>query len=117
MKYRTEQAVALDGRIRYSPLIRFDAEIVYRERWMSTIKYFLPITCFTQHQCHKITTAVEQEILPKLGFNRHMSKMVLYGPKLYGGKQLMNIHTEQTILHLEAFMAHIRENDDIGTLQ
>ena len=29
----------------------------------------------------------------------------------------MNTHTEQTILHLETFMAHIRGGDDIGTLQ
>jgi len=109
--------VALAGRIKQSPLTRFDAEIVYRERWMSTIKYCLPITRFTQQQCHQITKVVEQAILPKLGFNRHMPKVVLYGPRLYGGKQIMNTHTEQIILHLETFMAHIRGEDDIGTLQ
>ena len=95
----------------------FDAEIVYIERWVSTIKYYLPITRFTQHQCHHITTVVEHALLPKLGFNRHMPKVVLYGPKLYGGKQLIHTHTEQTILHLETFMGHIRGEDDIGTLQ
>ena len=84
---------------------------------MSTIKYCLPITRFKLHQCHQVTKIVEQAILPKLGFNRHMPKAVLYGPKLYGGKQLMNTHTEQTVLHLEIFMAHIRGGDDIGTLQ
>ena len=117
LKYRIEQAVALAGRIKQSPLTRFDAVIVYRERWMSTIKYCLPITRFTQQQCHQITKVVEQAILPKLGFNRHMPKVVLYGPRLYGGKQIMNTHTEQIILHLETFMAHIRGEDDIGTLQ
>ena len=116
LQYRIQQAVLLAGRIKQSPLSRFDAEIVYRERWMSTIKYCLPITRFTPHQCHQVTKIVEQAILPKLGFNRHMPKAVLYDPKLYGGKQLMNTHTEQTILHLETFMAHIRGGDDIGTL-
>ena len=46
-----------------------------------------------------------------------MPKVVLYGPKKYGGKQLMNTHTEQIILHLENFMAHIRRTYDIGVLQ
>ena len=46
-----------------------------------------------------------------------MPKAVLYGTTLYGGNKLMNTHTEQTILHLETFMAHIRGEDDIGTLQ
>jgi len=80
LQYRIQQAVLLAGRIKQSPLSRFDAEIVYRERWMSTIKYCLPITRFTPHQCHQGTKIVEQAILPKLGFNRHMPKAVLMAP-------------------------------------
>lgn len=38
LKDRIKQAVVLADRIRQSPLTRFDAEIVYREQWMSTIK-------------------------------------------------------------------------------
>ena len=84
---------------------------------MATIKYCLPITRFDKQQCHQVTKVIEQVILPKLGFNRHMPKAVLYGPRLYGGKQLMNMHTEQTTLHLEIFIAHTRGGQDINTLQ
>ena len=60
---------------------------------------------------------MEPDILPKMGFNRHIPKVVLYGPKLYGGKQIMNVHKEQTILHTEIVVAHMRGEDEIGTLQ
>ena len=35
----------------------------------------------------------------------------------YGGEQIMNVRTEQTILHVEPFISHIRGGDEIGTLQ
>ena len=115
--YRLLEATKLAGKISHSPLSRFDAEVVCRERWMATIKYCLPITRFTQEQCHKLSIVMEKALLPKMGFNRHMPKAVLYGPHRFGGKQLMNIHTEQTVLHTEKFMAHIRGGDSIGNLQ
>ena len=35
----------------------------------------------------------------------------------YGGEQIMNVRTEQTILHVEPFILHIRGGDEIGKLQ
>ena len=84
---------------------------------MATIRYCLPITRFTQDQYHKITTILEQAILPKLGFNRHNPKAVLYGPKRLGGKALMYTHTEQLVMSTESIMSHLRGNDEAGTLQ
>ena len=46
-----------------------------------------------------------------------MPNVVLYGPRKFEGKELMQAHTEQTILHTENFMAHIRGKDEIGDLQ
>ena len=79
---------------------------------MATIKYCLPITRFTAGQCHQLMKTVEPAILPKMGFNRHTPKVVLYG-----GKQIMNVHKEQTIQNTENFIAHLRGQDDIGKLQ
>ena len=117
LQYRIQEAQTLAGRIKMAPLTRFDSDIVFRERWMATIKYCLPITRFTTEQCKQLSKIVKPDILPKLCFNRHMPKVVIYGPKQFGGKQLMNIHTEQTIMHTETFLAHLRGEDDIGTLQ
>ena len=81
LAYKMEDATILVGRIKQDSLTYFESEIVYREIWMATIKYCLPFTRFTQGQCHKVSTIVEQTILPNLGFNRQMHKTVLYEPK------------------------------------
>ena len=99
LAYRIQEATILVGHINQAPLSRFDAEIVYRERWMSSIKYCLPITRFTRAQCHKCTPIVEKEIIPELEFNENASKVFLYGPPRYGGKEIMYTHTEQIIMH------------------
>ena len=67
-------------------------------------------------QCHQLMK-VEPAILPKMGSNRHTPKVVLYGTKIYGDKKIMNIHTEQTIMHTEIFIARLRGEDEISTLQ
>ena len=45
-----------------------------------------------------------------------MPKVVLYGPAKYGGKGLINVHTEKNIAHLEVFIAYMRGKDDIADL-
>ncbi len=45
--------------------------------------------------------------IPRMGFNRHMHQVVIYGPRIFGGKQIMKVHTEQTILHTEKFVVHL----------
>lgn len=114
LKYRVKQVIGLVGRIKQATLTRFDADIVFRERWMTMIKYCLTITRFNKQRCHQITNIVEQDILPKLGVNRQMTKLVLNGTKKYGWKQLMNTTNN---LILRKIMAHIQSADNIGTLQ
>ena len=66
----------------------------YSERWMSSIKYYLPITRFTSEYCHKVMLIVEHAIFLKLGFKRHIPKAVLYGSQHYRETELMNARTE-----------------------
>ena len=49
LQHRIQEALTLAGRIKMDPLTIFDSEIVFRERWMSTIRYCLPITRFTKY--------------------------------------------------------------------
>ena len=93
-EYMLEEANILAGRIIQVPLDRFDGEIVYRERWIPSINYCLSITIFSKEHCHKIAVPVERALLPKLGFNRYVPKVVLYGPTKFGCKQMMHVHTE-----------------------
>ena len=47
LDYRTQDDIFLAGRIKKGSLSQQDTEIVYCERWVSSIKYYLPITRFT----------------------------------------------------------------------
>ena len=109
LAYRIQEATILAEFITQAHLSRVDAKIVYQDIWMASIRYCLPITRFTRLQCHKVTTIVEQEILPKIGFNWHNPKVVLYGPKTYGRKSLIHTHTEQLIMHTSSYMSHFDE--------
>ena len=42
--HRLDQARSLAGKVASSPFSRHDAEIIYRERWISSISFCLPIT-------------------------------------------------------------------------
>ena len=85
LNYRIEETKSIAGRIKHAPLTRFDAEVVFRERLMATIKYCLPIIRFTVGQCHQLSKIVEAVILPKMGFNRYIPKIVLYESSIFGG--------------------------------
>ena len=114
--YRLTQAKDLAGRIRSAPFSREDAEVIYRERWLPSVGYCLPITQFSIKQCQKIQIPFYQAILPKMGFNRHIPTAVRFGPKKYNGKGLADFATQQHIQHLERFCGHIRRQKEIGNL-
>ena len=52
--FRLDQAKALAGKVTASPFSRYDAEVIHRERWISSVGYCLPITQFTDTQCDDI---------------------------------------------------------------
>ena len=86
--YRLDQSQALAGKVVSSPLSRFDAELIYRERWISSIGYCLPITQFIDAQCDEIQKPMYNAMLPKMGFNPHFPRTVIFGPLIYQGKQI-----------------------------
>ena len=46
-----DQAKALADKVASSSFYRHDAKVIYRERWISSIGYCIPITQFTAKQC------------------------------------------------------------------
>lgn len=115
-KYRKKQARDLAGKISSPPFSRGDAEVIYKERWIPPIGYCLPITQFTQNECHKIQAPFYQAILPKMGFNRHIPTEIRFGPKKYNGKGLVDLTTYQVSQHVEKLIEHLRQNDQTGNI-
>ena len=78
-----DQSKALAGKVVSSPFSRFDAKLIYRERWVSSVGYCLPITQFTNAQCDEIQKPLYNEMLLKMGFNHHFPRAVIFGPLKY----------------------------------
>eukprot|EP00957_Ditylum_brightwellii_P034877 2643100-Ditylum_brightwellii.AAC.1 len=53
-------------------------------------------------------------ILPKLGFNRHMARAIIYGSTKYGGFQLAHLYLEQGYLVIKHFVGHVQEETLTG---
>ena len=62
-EYRLNEVSNLVGFIQQAPLVRSDAEIVCRERWIAYIKHCLLITRFEEHECHKLVIIIEKSPL------------------------------------------------------
>ena len=61
------QVQALSKNVSKSPLDRLDAETIYRERWVNSVGYGLPVTQFDEKQCEQIMKPFYAAILPKMG--------------------------------------------------
>ena len=115
-RYRIEQSKALAGKITSSPFNRKGTEIIYMERWISSVGYCLPITQFNNKQCDEIQRPFYNAILPKMGFNRHFPRAVIFGPKQPHGKQMTNYETVQYVSHLERFVGYVWQDNEMGNL-
>eukprot|EP00957_Ditylum_brightwellii_P157117 11958162-Ditylum_brightwellii.AAC.1 len=53
-------------------------------------------------------------IFPKLGFNWHTVRKIIYGSIKYGGFQLAHLYLEQGYLAIKHFIGHVREETLTG---
>ena len=56
------------------------------------------------------------QLLPKMGYNRHMPRAVIAGPFKYGGNNFTTYWHEQHIQHIEHLIRYIRRKCPIGKL-
>jgi hypothetical protein len=51
-----------------------------------------------------------------MGINRTTATAVRHGPVTLGGMEIFNLHTEQGIQQTKMVLAHLRKNDEVGTM-
>ena len=113
-KYRKQQIRELSRKVMQAPINHWDAWMIYECRYRAIIRYPLPVTMFTKEQCNEIQKPFIHAILPKLGINRNTPRVVVYGPKEYGGLELMDLRTEQMVNQWETTRGHLRRMDRAG---
>ena len=113
-KYRIEQIIGFTRRLNGAPLNHYDANIVYECRYRATVSYPLPVTAFSEKQCHSIQRPFMAALLPKMGLNRNMPRAIIYGPTELGGRGLMDLRIEQKVHQWETTIGHLRREDRVG---
>eukprot|EP00957_Ditylum_brightwellii_P188822 14372995-Ditylum_brightwellii.AAC.1 len=53
-------------------------------------------------------------IIPKMGFNRHTVREIIYGSTQFGGFQFAHLYHEQGYLALKHLLGHLREKTITG---
>ena len=59
---------------------------------------------------------VYQALLPPLGYNRHTPHAVLYGPHRLGGGARHHLYSASGLHHINRFLGHLRQQDDVAKL-
>ena len=112
--YRLERANELGRRISNSSLTTIGAHMAYSLYYKPMIQYPLSVTTFSDTECDKIHSKFVFRCLPKMGINRHMPRVVVFGPMKYGGMNLFDLKLEQLHQHLRTTKAHMRRQDQVG---
>jgi hypothetical protein len=69
--------------------------------------YSLPVTTFSEDELNHIQSTPIQAILPAIpamGYNRNMTKAMVFGPREYGGIGLRHLYIEQGSQQTATFM-------------
>jgi hypothetical protein len=67
-----------------------------------------------ERQCIMIQKPFIHALLPKIGINRNMPRVIIYGPMELGGLELMDLRIEQVATTWETMRGHMRRLDRVG---
>ena len=114
-KYRKEKLNDFGKSLYKAPLTHYEAYVAYQSRYQSIASYPFPVTTFSTKQLETMQKQCMRLMLPKLGLNRNTPRAIIFGPKKYGGLQLMNLVLEQPIKQINATIGHVRRKDRVGS--
>ena len=113
-KFRVQQSYEMAAILERTKLSRVESNLVYKVRFKPRLHYPLAVTTFNDKQADEIERPFINAVLPKLGFNRKMPRVVVFGPKSMGGVGLTKISYDQIIKHIGIIMKHITYGDRLG---
>jgi hypothetical protein len=93
---------------------RHSAYLIFQINYKPALSYPLHHTLFTDQQCDSIQSSFINAILPKMGFNRHMPRVVIFGPQIYGGVALADAKVEQTVFLVTDMITELQRSTLVG---
>lgn len=102
--------------ITQSSFTREEAYTFYYAILLPSISYAFPTSTMSKKQLHKLQSRCTAPLLAKMGFNRHMSKAVLYAPAQFGGAALRDFSVLQGSAQIQVFVKYWRSHTQLGIL-
>jgi hypothetical protein len=85
---------------------------------MSTLKYGQSAMTLTSLELKEIQKPITAAVLPKMGYNRHTPRALVYSRKSMGGIGMMSLYTEQGLAQLKYLIGGWRcKNDETETIR
>eukprot|EP00957_Ditylum_brightwellii_P188771 14369172-Ditylum_brightwellii.AAC.1 len=83
-KVKKDYITAIANRSRKAFISPKNAYQIYYNVWLPSCWYTLSVTNFTKAQCLDIMRPIVNVLVAKMGFNRHMPRVVIYGTRKLG---------------------------------
>jgi hypothetical protein len=97
-----------------TPLDRTDAHTLYDTVYCPATSYPLPATHLSVNDLRKIERPAVNAFLPKMGYNRHMPRAVVFAPQESLGCGLRSLQHEQGVQQAMLLIRHLRDNSTLG---
>ena len=89
-------------------LTRDEAFLSFTRIYIPSLRYGLGTCYFRATELNKIQRPAINAILPKMGYNRHLARAVVYGPRTMGGLGVPNLIYEQGLQQILFIGRHLR---------
>ena len=89
-------------------LTRDEATLSFTRIYIPSLRYGLGTCFFPASSLLRIQRPAVQAILPKMGYNRHLPRAVVYGPRTLGALGLPNLIYEQGVQQILFIGRHLR---------
>ena len=91
-----------------APLTKDEATLSYSRIYIPSLRYGLGTCHFTPGDLQRIQRPAVNVVLPKMGYNRHLPRPVVYGPTCLGAVGLPCLIFEQGLQQLQFLGRHLR---------
>ena len=116
INHRKSLSDSIAARLNNITLTRSEAWVFYNAIYSPKVYYTASLTSFREHDRENITRAGTAAVLSKMGFNRHISRKVAFGPRKYGGIGLIHGYSKQGSEGVLRLISHVRSGTVVGKL-
>jgi hypothetical protein len=117
LKVLSGKAQTYSKRLYKSGLDKSEVWLAYFACYIPAMTFTFAVASFTATtQLLNLQRSAIRATLAKLGFNRNISRDIVFGSPLYGGMGVFNLVTEHGIAQLQLLIRHLRAGTPHGTL-